>query len=151
SDPNAVLSSSDPSVILIVNGVMNAVGLGTVQIAVGYAGINATNNVTVATPRFTDNFGTSQDYVANGLVGSSWDGLFLRFRDVPGGGSTSQAGDTAGDTQLLDANITSNNVLSVQATGSSWQGAGNDGPFLFKQISGDFQASVHITAMNTIN
>jgi hypothetical protein len=151
SDPNAVLSSSDPTIILINNGLMNALALGTAQIAVGYAGINTTNAVTVTAPRFSDNFGASQDYVANGLIGSSWDGLFLRFRDVIGGGANSQGGDTAGDTQVMDANISSNNVLSVQATGSSWQGGGNDGPFLFKHITGDFQASVHINAMNTIN
>jgi len=151
SDPNAVLSSSDPSIVLINNGVMNALALGTVQIAVGYAGINSTNNVTVSAPRFSDNFGISQDYVANGLIGSSWDGLFLRFRDVPGGAANSQGGDTSGDTQILDANVSSNNVLTLQATGSSWQGAGDDGPFLFKHITGDFQASVHVTAMNTIN
>jgi regulation of enolase protein 1 (concanavalin A-like superfamily) len=151
TDPNAVLSSSDPSIVLINNGLMNALALGSVQIAVGYAGINSTNTVIVAAPRFTDNFGASQDYVANGLIGSSWDGLFLRFRDVIGGSASSQGGDTTGDTQVLDANVSSNNVLSVQATGSSWQGAGDDGPFLFKHVTGDFQASVHINAMNTIN
>jgi regulation of enolase protein 1 (concanavalin A-like superfamily) len=151
TDPNAVLSSSDPSIVLINNGLMNALALGTVQVAVGYAGINSTNTVIVAAPRFTDNFGASQDYVANGLIGSSWDGLFLRFRDIPGGASTSQGGDLPGDTQILDANVSSNNVLTLQATGSSWQGAGDDGPYLFKHVTGDFQASVHITAMNTIN
>jgi len=150
SDPNAVLSSSDPSIILINNGLMNALALGTAQIAVGYAGINTTNNVSVTAPRFTDNFGISQDYVANGLIGSTWDGLFLRFRDIPGG-NAGGGGDPAGDTQTLDANVSSNNVLTLLATGSTWQGAGDDGPFLFKHVTGDFQASVHILAMNNIN
>ena len=33
----------------------------------------------------------------------------------------------------------------LQAAGGSWSVAGDDGPFLFKIVTGDFQASVHVT------
>jgi hypothetical protein len=149
SDPNAVLSSSDSTIVLISSGLMNALALGSVQIAVGYAGIAATNTVSVHNPVFTDSFATSQDYVANGLMGSTWDGLFLNFGDVPG--ANRGPDNVAGSTTTLDANISNTNRLSLVSLGGTWRSGGNDGPFLFKIVTGDFQAMVHITNMNTLN
>jgi hypothetical protein len=146
SDPNATLASSDPTIILVSAGVMNGVATGAVQIVAGYAGFFATNNVSVHAPVFTDNFGTTHDYVANGLMGSTWDGLFLNFGDVPGAHKGND--NAAGATSQFIANT---NVLTIEAAGSSWWIDGDDGPFLFKIVTGDFQASVHVGPMSTIN
>jgi hypothetical protein len=145
SAPNA-LTSSDPTIISINNGVMSALTVGTVQIVATYAGLSATNTVSTHTPVFTDNFGTTHDYVASGLVGSTWDGLFLNFGDVPGAGKGND--NVAGATSQFIANT---NVLTIEAAGSTWAVAGSDGPYLFKILTGDFQASVHIGVMSTIN
>jgi hypothetical protein len=149
SDPSAALISSDPNVILINNGIMNALALGAVNITASYSGFSSQSAVSVHTPVFSDNFGVNQDYVANGLVGSTWDGLYLNFGDVPG--SNRGNDNAAGATSVFNANVNSNGVLSVEAAGSTWAVAGNDGPFLYKVVTGDFQASVHVRTMSIIN
>jgi hypothetical protein len=149
SDPSAVLSSSDPTVVLISNGVMNGLTNGNVTITASYAGASGTKSVSVTPPVFTDNFSVSHDYIATGVQGTPWDGLFLNFGDVPG---ASAGNDNAkGATSKFDANTSSNAVLSIEAAGSTWAVAGNDGPFLYKVLTGDFQASVHINSMTIIN
>jgi hypothetical protein len=140
SDPGVTLNSSDPSILNIVNGVMNGIANGTVTVTAGYAGFNVNNTVWVITPRFTDNFGVTHDYVTNGLQGSAWDGLFLNYGDVPGANKGSEG--SAGQTFQL---IADTNALYLQAAGGSWRVAGNDGPYLYKIVTGDFQASVHVT------
>lgn len=149
SDPSATLTSSDQTIIAINSGVMNALTNGTVSIVAGYAGYLATNSVSVHTPVFTDNFGVSHDYLAQGLETTPWDGLFLNFGDVP----SPNAGpdNVAGQTQSLDANISNTNELSFAGLGGTWRSGGNDGLFLFKIVTGDFQAQVHINAMNVLN
>ncbi len=116
-------------------------------------GVSGTNVVTVHNPVFTDNFTLPHDYITNGLIGTDWDGEYLKFGDIPGGAfqTQNQGGDDAGQTFVLNADISNTNILSLEASGSSWEGAGDDGPFLFKIVTGDFQASVHITTMNAIN
>src|SRR5439155_11690852 len=114
SDPSATLSSSDPTIIYINNGVMNAAATGTVQIVAGYAGFFATNNVSVHAPIFTDDFGAARDYIATGLMGSAWDGLFLNFGDVPGANRGND--NAAGTTSQFNANT---NVLTIEAAGST--------------------------------
>lgn len=146
SDPSATLSSSDPSIVLIQNGVMNGLAVGTVTITAGYAGVSGSASVSVHQPVFTDTFGTLHDYIANGLEGSAWDGLFLNYGDVPG---PNKGGDGAsGSCSVFHAET---NVLSIEAAGSSWYVGGNDGPYLFKVVTGDFQAYCHVTNMSIIN
>ena len=149
SDPSATLSSSDPTVVLIVNGVMNGLTNGTVTIMAGYAGVSGSASVSVHNPAFTDNFASAHDYVANGLMGSAWDGLFLNFGDVPN--AKTGPDNAKGRTSVLNANVSSNAALYVEAAGSSWWVDGDDGPFLFKIVTGDFQASVRVSAMSIIN
>ena len=149
SDPTATLTSSDPSVVLIQNGVMNGLATGTVSVVVGYAGIFGTNTVSVHAPAFTDAFGAAHDYLTSGLEGTAWDGLFLNFGDVPGANKGND--NAAGSTSVFNSNLSSNNLLSIEAAGSTWAVAGDDGPFLLKILTGDFQASVHVNAMSTIN
>jgi hypothetical protein len=56
SDPTALLTSSDPAVVLINNGIMNGLSNGSVTITASYAGASGTTNVSVRAPVFTDNF-----------------------------------------------------------------------------------------------
>jgi hypothetical protein len=143
----ATWSSSDPTIAAFTGNTLSALAAGTVTVTGSFGGFTATQVINVHPPAFTDNFGTYQDYVANGLQGSTWDGLFLNFGDVPG---TTAANDqnVAGACSQFLANT---NVLFVDAAGSDWYLRASDGPFLFKVVTGDFQASVHVGPMSTIN
>jgi hypothetical protein len=149
SSPNITLSVDNPTVLSISAGVMNGLTNGTANVTATYAGISGTNTVTVHSPAFTDNFSLPHDYITNGLMGTSWDGEYLNFGDVPG--AQVYAGAGSGETFELAADVSNTNALFLNAAGSSWEGVGDDGTFLFKILTGDFQASVHITTMNNIN
>ncbi|MGH7952678.1 MAG: hypothetical protein ACREFE_12290, partial [Limisphaerales bacterium] len=143
TDPSVTLTSSDPTTVLVNNGVLNALQTGTANITADYAGFSGTNNVAVAAPRFTDNFSIPHSYLTNGLPGSAWDGLYLRSGDLPGATYAGVPVQTTG----FNADVTSNNVLTLTAANSSWAGASDNGPFLFKHVPGDFEAAVHVTSI----
>ena len=149
SSPNIALSVDNPTVLTIQSGVMEGLTNGTANVTATYAGISGTNVVTVHSPVFTDGFNVPHSYVTNGLLGTSWDGEYLNFGDFSG--AQTYAGGVPGQTLTLDADISSNNILSLSAAGSSWEGVGDDGPFLFKVVTGDFQASVQVPTMSIIN
>jgi regulation of enolase protein 1 (concanavalin A-like superfamily) len=149
SSSSITLTVDNPAVLTISGGVMNGLSVGTANVTATYGGVSGTNVVTVHDPVFTDNFSTPHNYITNGLLGTSWDGEYLNFGDVPSGQEFAGAG--AGQTFDLDADISNTNNLSLNAAGSSWEGVGDDGPFLFKIVTGDFQASINITTMNDIN
>jgi hypothetical protein len=153
SSPDITLAVDNPAVLAISGGVMNGLSVGTANVTATFAGVSGTNVVTVHNAVFTDNFSVPHDYITNGLLGTSWDGEYLNFGDVPGGAfqTQGQGGDDAGKTFVLNADISDTNILALEAAGSSWEGAGDDGPFLFKIVTGDFQASVNINTMNNIN
>ena len=143
----ATWSSSDPTIAAFLNGsTLSALASGSVTVTGSFQSFTATQVINVRAPAFTDNFGTYQDYVANGLQGSTWDGLFLNFGDVPN--ANAGPDNAKGSCVQLLANT---NVLYVESAGSSWYVAGNDGPFLHKIVTGDFQASVHVGPMSIIN
>jgi hypothetical protein len=147
TNPDVSLSSDNTAVLQINGEVMNGLAVGTANVTLTFNGVtSAPKAVSVHNPVFTDNFGVLHDYVTNGLMGTSWDGAYLNFGDVPGAQGFAGAG--FGQTLVLTANT---NILALEAAGSSWEGVGDDGPFLFKIVTGDFQASVHVTNMNNIN
>ncbi len=80
TDPSTTLASSDPTTVLISSGLANALQAGSAIVTASYGGFNNNLNVTNLTPRFTDNFSASHDYLTTGLPGSTWDGL----NDRPG-------------------------------------------------------------------
>jgi len=151
-------NSSDPTIASVdANGTVSGLASGQVTITGTFGTFTPTVVVNVTAPfAFSDNFTSTNDYVANGLVGSPYDGLFLNFGDVPG---TINAGnDGAGFTVTMDSQITDTNGLYLSSVQSDWEAANDDGPFLYKivpganqGVSGDFQASVHINNMNTLN
>jgi regulation of enolase protein 1 (concanavalin A-like superfamily) len=136
--------SSDSAKAIASNGTVSGVGIGTATISATYVGITGTNNVTVHAPAFTDNFSTSHDYLLNGLPGSSWDGIYMAPGDLPGAND----GGNPILTTVANANISSNNVLSISAAGTEWEGDLNGGFFMFKKTAGDFQAVVHVTSIS---
>ena len=88
----------------------------------------------------TDNFNTSRNYVTEGTAGTIWDGVYLgagEFKNVGIAG-------VAGRTLKCDVNTTTNGVLTVQTTETAWENTDDDGFFLYKVVSGNFQAAVHI-------
>ena len=150
--------SSDPTIAAVdANGVVTAFATGSVTITGTFGTFTPTVVINVTAPfAFTDTFTSTNDYVANGVVGSKYDGLFLNFGDVPG--TINSGTDGAGFTVALNSQITSTNGLYMTSVQSDWEAANDDGPFLFKivpgtnqAVSGDFQASVHINSMNTLN
>jgi hypothetical protein len=149
SSTNITLSVDNPAVLTILGEVMEGMSNGTANVTATFAGVSGTNAVTVHSPVFTDNFSVPHDYIANGLLGTAWDGEYLNLGDVPAAQEFAGAGP--GQTFGMDADISNTNILSLNAAGSSWEGIGDDGPFLFKIVTGDFQASVHLTTMNNIN
>ena len=52
---------------------------------------------------------------------------------------------------MADASITSNGMLTVQSTRTDWEQSNDDGFFLFKDVSGDFQSQVHVTRLDPVN
>ena len=150
---NTTWSSSDPTIALVnAAGVVTGVTNGTATITGAFATFSPTTNITVRAPLFTDNFSVSHDYVAAGLQGTPYDQVFLNFGDVPNGNALGTvAGDVAGKTTILNANVSSNNTLYLSSSGGTWESTGNDGPLLAKVVSGDFEASIHITQMDQLN
>src|SRR5437879_3063596 len=87
----------------------------------------------------TDNFNANLNYLTNGVVGTIWDGVYLGAGDFNNSGLGSGGG---GATLQCDANMSAPNKLTLQTTGTSWEGADDDGFFLFKIVKGDFSAVV---------
>jgi hypothetical protein len=147
----ATWTSSDPTIAYFTGSVLTALTNGTVSVTGSFGGFTASATITVTSPAFTDNFATTQDYIASGVVGSAWDGLFLNYGDVP---LTTAVDNRKGNDAAAGATsrfIANTNVLTIEAAGSTWAVAGNDGPFLYKIVTGDFQASVHVGPQSTIN
>lgn len=145
--PGATLASANMAVAVAGNGAVSGLAVGTAMITATYAGLSGTNSVSVNPPAFADDFGLTNDYLANGLPGSAWDGLYLRAGDVP---NASYSGPAV-DTTEFNADISSNDVLTITAANSAWQGTSDNGPFIFKNVPGDFEASVHITDYSILN
>jgi regulation of enolase protein 1 (concanavalin A-like superfamily) len=88
---------------------------------------------------FSDDFSVSHDYLASGVTGTIWDGVYTGTGSFPG-----EYGPGPASTLIADANVTGAGRLTVQSVNSSWMGVYDNGFFLFKNVSGDFQVSVHV-------
>ena len=149
AEAGTVWESSNPSVVTVEAGVLNGLAAGTANVTATYNGVSGSKPVVVSVPAnaFSDKFGVAHDYVADGLPGSGWDGLYLGFGDVPGG----NAGiDGEGVTTVASAHGVTNDSLVVTARSTSWVANQNDGFLLYKKVAGDFQASVRIKSMQHI-
>jgi len=160
---NSTWQSSDPTKAAVdTGGAVSGIAVGSATITATLGAFTASNTVVVTGPfAFSDNFTSANDYLANGLIGSVYDGLFMKFGDVPGGAVDA---DGPGFTVAFNSQIFTTNGLYLSSVESDWDGVGgaaggnDDGPFLFKivpgtnqLVSGDFQAVLHINNMNTLN
>ncbi|MGH7950628.1 MAG: DUF5695 domain-containing protein [Limisphaerales bacterium] len=92
---------------------------------------------------YTDNFSSNINYLANGIDGTIWDGVYFGAGEF---NNTGLGGGGPGETLQCDANITTADTLTLQTTGTAWEGADDDGFFLFKIVPGDFSAVVHVVS-----
>jgi len=152
----ASVTSSDPAInaaTSTVNGVgylvlgASAVTAGNTNgnITVTYGSFSNSIDVTSHLPVFTDNFSAVHSYLTNGAVGTGWDGVYETNTDIAGG-----VQPAALAMSLFDADITSNNCLTISSANGYWKALDDNGPFLYKIAPGDFEASVHITGYNHV-
>ena len=69
------------------SGVVSGMALGSTTAVVVYGGVTNTVALTVRAPTFTENFGVNHDYLANGVTGTAWDGVYrqgIDTNEVPG-------------------------------------------------------------------
>ena len=107
----------------------------TLLIAFAVAGLEG--RITAQT--FTDTFDTPHDYLANGVAGTIWDGLFF---NVNTGNATLAA---------ADANSSNPGRLTLRSANGNWENAEDDGLLLYKTVAGNFDAKLQVVAMNTPN
>ncbi len=90
---------------------------------------------------FVDNFASPVNYLTNGIQGTMWDGLYLGAGDLANGTSI---GAGAGTVSVADANQSSANQLTIASVQTDWENTADDGVFLFKVITGNFDMSVQV-------
>ena len=101
------------------DGTVNGVGIGSASITGALNGFQASATVIVHSPAFTETFGGTNDFLNFGLIGSHWDGLYLKFGDVPG---SVPGADGGGITTVLNSQIDDTNGLALSSAQSDWQG-----------------------------
>lgn len=95
--------------------------------SVGYA---AFDNFLLETREFLDSFDAPHDYVADGVEGTSYDGLVGDINDV---------------NSVADVALSREGLLYLESTNSAWSEPWDSlGPFLYKVIAGDFVATVKV-------
>jgi hypothetical protein len=78
--------SSDLSVATVdAAGTVSGLANGVATITATFGPYTPATNITVHSPVFTDNFTSTNNFLATGLLGTRYDGLFLKFGDVPSG------------------------------------------------------------------
>ena len=95
--------------------------------------VMATGNARAST--VTDDFGSSHDYLTAGVSGTIWDGIY----NQPAANVLNTTG-TAG--QL---------TIGTPSSAVGWDGSHANAPFLYKNMTGDFDARVQVTGGTTFN
>jgi Family of unknown function (DUF5695) len=97
--------------------------------------------VSVRAGTLTDNFNTNVNYLLTGVSNTIWDGVYFGAGEFVNSGT---GGGSLGATIQCDANIGGASRLTLQTTGTAWEGADDDGFFLYKIVKGDFSAVVKV-------
>jgi hypothetical protein len=142
--PFATITSSDTNIIKVLNGVLTGIANGTANVTLVYSGITNVAAVSVRDPGFRDTFNVNHDYLASGVAGTGWQDMYnpnALTNPVPDSPYVPLAGS---GTTVADANITSNNVLTITAAGDGWEAGNAGGLFIFRYVPGDFQMAIHI-------
>lgn len=90
---------------------------------------------------YTDDFSLPVNYLTNGVAGTIWDGIYLGADEIA---NATGLGAAPGSVSVANANISSNNALTVASVHTDWENNADDGFLLFKVITGDFDMSVRI-------
>jgi len=144
------ISSGDTNVIKVAGKVLTGIANGSAPVTVVAEGFTNVSDVAVRPPTFVDDFSVNRDYLTAGVTGSGYDGLY-----TPNGSTnpiplSPYVPDEGSGAIVGDANVTSNGLLVVTASGSGWEGA-NVGPFfLFKYVPSDFQISTRIDSYQAL-
>lgn len=85
-----------------------------------------------------DDFSVPHDYLADGVVGTYWDGFFY---NVAGGNAT---------VSIANADTANAGRLTFRSAQGNWENADADGILLYKTVAGDFDAMVRVVSMNTV-
>jgi DUF1680 family protein len=90
---------------------------------------------------YLDDFSAPITYLTNGVAGTMWDGVYLAGGEIAG---ATGVGAANGSVAVADADISGSGRLTFASLQTDWEDAADDGVFLFKVITGDFDMSVHI-------
>jgi hypothetical protein len=91
----------------------------------------------------TNTFNVAIDYLTNGVASTFWDGVYFGAGEFVNSGV---GGGGLGATIQCDSHITTANTLTIESTGTAWEGADDDGFFLYKIAPGDFSMTVHVVS-----
>lgn len=106
---------------------------------------------TVHAQTFTDQFNVPRDYLAQGLIGTLWEGLYTGANQIP----NASLGPSGPGTTVAMSNHVALERLIITSVATDWEFQDSDGVFLYKLVHGDFDAEVLIgtpfdpTAFNT--
>jgi hypothetical protein len=148
--PFATITSANTNIIKVLNGILTGISNGTANVTLVYSGVTNTAAVTVRNPGFVDSFSTAHDYLASGVAGTGWQELYnpspltnpvpsSPYVPLPGSGAT-----------VADANISTNNALTISSAGDGWENDLSGGFFLFRYVPGDFQMAVHVQSFDIL-
>ncbi len=90
---------------------------------------------------FTDDFSTPINYQTNGVAGTIWNGIYLAPGDFA---NPTSVGAATGSVSAADASISYPGALTFASLQTDWENTADDGAFLFKIMTGDFDMSVQI-------
>jgi hypothetical protein len=142
--PFATITSDNTNVVKVLNGVLTGITNGSANVRLIYSGVTNDAVVTVREPTFTDEFEVNRNYLAGGLTGSGWDGLYSPDPTANPIPSSPYVPLALSGATVADANITTPGALTITAAGDGWENANSGGLFLFQYVPGDFQMAVQI-------
>jgi hypothetical protein len=90
---------------------------------------------------YADNFSTPHNYLSNGIAGTMWDGIYLGAGEIANPMGIWMG---PGSVSVADAGISSNGTLTIQSLQTDWENDSDDGFFLYKIITNDFEMSVQV-------
>lgn len=118
-----------------------AVFPGSILVRIACAALAASISTSATAATLTDNFNVHHDYLAQGIAGTIWDGVYFGAGEFA---NTAFGGSGAGLTLQCEANSPTPDTLTVRSSATDWEFGDDDGFFLYKVVRGDFSAVVRI-------
>ena len=125
---------------MITNRLAFTLARAATSIVVAWSMFAAGHSTLAAT--ITDNFNSSHDYSSKNVAGTIWSGVL--YND----GTAATQNTTVG---AANANTTTAGKLTFKTTNGSWEsGIDDDGILLFRNVSGDFTATVQFDGFTNV-